>query len=268
MDLDSLSLGTYNYTLQLWDSNGEWSRDVVWVHVQDTTSPTINTPSDIYYDEGDTGYSITWLPSDPLPSSYVIYMEGSDIKSGTWNSSAESITVSVDGLTLGTYNYTIVVTDTTGQSTVDQVWVFVHDGTAPTIDHPADFDYNEGETGNTITWTPDDSHPKNFTIYKDGTIEDSGSWDGSAITIDVDGLSPGVYNYTIVVYDFGGNSVIDTVIVTVNEVVITPTTPTTPTTTPTGGIEIPPETMLLIIAGLGGAIVIIIIVVLLRRRGG
>ncbi|MFX1560362.1 MAG: hypothetical protein ACFFBL_07225, partial [Promethearchaeota archaeon] len=256
------------YTLQLWDSNGEWSRDVVWVYVQDTTSPTINTPADIYYDEGDTGYSIAWSPSDLLPSSYVIYMEGSILRSGAWNSSAESINVSVDGLAFGSYNYTIVVTDTTGHSAVDQVWVYVQDGTAPTTDHPADFDYDEDETGNAITWTPNDSHPKNFTIYKDGTIEDSGSWDGSAITIDVDGLSPGVYNYTIVVYDLGGNSVTDTVIVTVNEVITTPTTPTTPTTTPTGGVELPPEIMLLIVGGLGGVLVIIIIVALLRRRGG
>jgi hypothetical protein len=270
VDLDSLSLGSYNYTLQLWDSNGEWSSDIVWVYVQDTTSPTIDTPVDIYYNEDDTGYSITWSPSDLLPSSYVIYMEGSVLISGAWNSSAESITVSVDGLAFGAYNYTIVVTDTTGHSTLDQVWVYVQDGTAPTIDHPADFDYDEGETGNTIIWNPDDSHPKNFTIYKDGTVENSGSWDGSTITIDVDGLSPGVYNYTIVVYDLGGNSVTDTVVVTVNEVVITPTTPTTPTTTPTptGGVELPPEIMLLIIGGLGGAVVIIIIVALLRKRGG
>jgi hypothetical protein len=268
VDLDSLSLGSYNYTLQLWDQNGEWSSDVVWVHVQDTTPPTINTPTDIYYDEGDTGYSITWLPSDLFPSSYVIYKDGSVLKSGAWNSSAESITVSVDGLTFGTYNYTIDVTDTTDQSTIDQVWVYVQDGTAPTTDHPADFDYDEGETGNSITWTPNDLHPKNFTIYKNGAVEDSGSWDGSAITIDVDGLSPGVYNYTIVVYDLGGNSVIDTVIVTVNEVVITSTTPTTPTTTPTGGVELPPEIMLLIVGGIGGAAVIIIIMILLRRRGG
>ncbi|MFW9810233.1 MAG: CARDB domain-containing protein [Candidatus Thorarchaeota archaeon] len=268
VDLDGLSLGAHNYTLQLWDSNGEWSRDVVWVYVQDTTSPTINTPADIYYDEGDTGYSITWSPSDLLPSSYVVYMEGSVLKSGAWNSSAESILVSVDGLAYGAYNYTIVVTDTIGHSAVDQVWVNVQDGTTPTIDHPADFDYDEGETGNAITWTPDDLHPKNFTIYKDGTVEDSGSWDGSGITIDVDGLSPGVYNYTIMVFDLGENNVTDTVIVTVNEVVITTTTTTTPTTTPTGVVELPPEIMILIVGGLGGAVVIIIIVILLRRRGG
>jgi hypothetical protein len=267
VDLDGLSVGAHNYTLQLWDSNGEWSRDVVWVYVEDTTSPTINTPADIYYDEGDTGYFITWSPSDLLPSSYVIYKDESVLRSGAWNSSAESITVSVDGLTLGSYNYTIVVTDTTGHSAVDQVWVSVQDGTTPTIDHPDDLDYDEGETGNTIIWTPDDSHPKNFTIYKDSIVEDSGSWDGSAITISVDGLSPGVYNYIIVVYDLGGNSVTDTVIVTVNEVAITTTTPTTPTTTPTGGVELPPEMMLLIIGGLGGVAVIIIIVILLRRRG-
>ena len=267
IDLDALPLGSYNYTLQLWDINGEWSRDVVWVHVQDTTPPIINNPADIYYDEGDTGYSISWTPSDLLPSSYVIYMDGGVLRTGTWNSSAESIIVFVDGLVYGAYNYTIVVEDTQGHSTLDQVWVYVLDSIVPIIDHPADFDYDEGETGNTIIWTPTDSHPKNYTLYKDGVIEESGVWDGSAITIDVDGLSPGDYNYTIVVFDLGGNSVTDTVIVTVNEVEPT-TTPSTTPTTPTGGIELPPEIMILIVGGLGGVAVIVIIVFLVRKRGG
>jgi len=36
-----------------------------------------------------------------------------------------------------------------------------------------------------------------------------------SISIDIDGLSVGVYNYTIVVFDKPGNSIADTVIVTV-----------------------------------------------------
>ncbi|MFW9965839.1 MAG: hypothetical protein ACFFEA_01670 [Candidatus Thorarchaeota archaeon] len=109
----------------------------------------------------------------------------------------------------------------------------------------------------------------NYTIYKEGVIEDSSTWDGSAITIDVDGPSTGDYDYTIVVFDIGDNSVSDTVIVTVNEVETTTTT-TTPTTatTPTGVVEIPFGTMLLIVGGLGGVIAIVLILVLLRRRGG
>jgi hypothetical protein len=261
-------LGSYNYTVFLNDTSGQVSTHTIWVFIEDTTSPTINTPADIYYDEGDTGNSITWSPSDLLPSSYVVYMDEAVLKSGAWNSSSESIIVSVDGLAFGAYNYTIVVADSTGNTATDEMWVYVHDGTLPTIDHPADFDYDEGETGNTITWTPDDLHPLNFTIYKDGVVEDSGSWDGSAIMIDVDGLSSGDYNYTIVVFDLGDNSVTDTVIVTVNEFVTTTTTPTTPTTTPTGGVEIPPDTMLLIVGGLGGVIAIVLIVLFLRKRGG
>jgi len=45
---------------------------------------------------------------------------------------------------------------------------------------------------------------------------DSGNWDGSPISISVDGLNLGTYNYTIVIYDNSENWVTDTVYVYVN----------------------------------------------------
>ena len=59
-------------------------------------------------------------------------------------------------------------------------------------------------------------------------IVNSGGWNGSSVFIVVDWLIPGQYNYTLVVFDHGGNIASDTVIVTV-----TPTTTTSVTTTTT-----------------------------------
>lgn len=45
----------------------------------------------------------------------------------------------------------------------------------------------------------------------------NGVWNGSPITWNVDELSPGIYTYTCTVYDESGNSISDSVIVTVTE---------------------------------------------------
>jgi hypothetical protein len=85
----------------------------------------------------------------------------------------------------------------------------------PTIDHPADITYEENTTGHTITWNPSDNNPDSYTITRDDVAVESGPWDGSSITINVDDLSQGTYTFNCTVYGQDGNSANDTVIVTV-----------------------------------------------------
>ncbi len=246
INVDGLSLGTYNFTIYVSDVGGNTANDTVFVNVNDGTVPTIDSPPNVTYDEGDAGNSIVWNPSDTHPSSYEIYREDSLIASGLWNSSSETISVSVDGHQVGTYNYTIRVLDVEGSSASDTVFVFVQDGTLPVIDSPTDVNYIEGETGNSITWNPSDLYPISYEIFRDGMLVKSGSWNSSSetITITVDGLTPGAYNFSILVTDTGNNYVTDQVDVTVqastSSTTITTTTTTSTTTsqptenTPTG----------------------------------
>ncbi len=143
----------------------------------------------------------------------------------------DNITVEVDGLSVGIYNYTIVVYDISGNWVSDEVIVTVIDTTPPMIDHPDDVEYVVGTTGHSITWSPSDAHPSHHVVYRNGTEVASVSWDGSSILVNVDDLSVGVYNYTIVVYDTSGNWVSDIVIVTVLPETTTTTTTATATTT-------------------------------------
>ncbi|MFQ5978854.1 MAG: nitrous oxide reductase family maturation protein NosD [Candidatus Heimdallarchaeota archaeon] len=99
----------------------------------------------------------------------------------------------------------------------------------PSIDMPWDFAYEMGTVDHNITWQPSDNNPAGYRIYQNdspGTIID---WDGSTITIVVDGLGLGVYNFTLVVRDVAGNWASDTVWVTV----IDTTPPTVIITSPT-----------------------------------
>ncbi|MHA2300263.1 MAG: hypothetical protein ACXACD_04845 [Candidatus Thorarchaeota archaeon] len=217
--LGSLTLGAHTLTITVFDAANNNASDQVGVTVYDGTTPLIDSPANVTYDEGASGSTIIWDPTDFHPSSYVIYREGTLIKSGTWNSSAETISILVEGESLGEYNYTIEVTDVGSNSVADTVWVIVSDGTPPTIDSPSDINYNEGEAGSSITWDPSDIHPLNYTIYKDGVPIKSGAWNSSleTITITVEGLSLGIYDYTLEVFDIGGNPASDVVRVTVGD---------------------------------------------------
>ena len=180
-------------------------------------APIIDHPADISYDLGTTGHTITWTATDIDPDTYTITLDGTVVDSGNWISGS-SITINVDGLSLGENLYTIVVNDQAGKSATDVVKVTVIADGAPIIDHPADISYDLGTTGHTITWTATDIDPDTYIITLDGTNADSGTWiSGSPISINVDGLSLGDHLYTIVVSDQAGNVVTDIVEVTVTD---------------------------------------------------
>jgi len=215
-----------NDTLDVWTVSSQDSYIVI-----DSTEPTIDHPSDIVYEEGATGNSITWNPSDEFPESYQIFRNGVQIRTGLWNSSAESITISVDGLAIGLYNFALVVYDVDENSASDTVLVNVADLTPPLLDNPEDIIYEEGSIGYNITWNPTDAHPTSYVVLRNGSEIESGHWAGDSIIVFIDGLPSGNYNYTLVVIDVGSNRASDEVTVTVLAVTTTTTTETTTTTT-------------------------------------
>jgi hypothetical protein len=267
VSIDDLAAGDYNYTVNAFDVGGNKIADTVMVTVLDVTLPEIDAPIDVSYAEGSTGNSITWNPTDLHPNTYEILRNGTEIESDDWTGGA--ITISIDGLSLGTYNYTIKVEDEYENIVKDTVIVTVYDGTSPTIDSPSDIEYEEGDTGNSITWTPSDTHPATYQLYIDGTEIVSEVWEGGSITLSADGLTEGVYNFTLVVIDIGGNSASDTVIVTVSTTSTTPTTHTDTTTTTTTPTTLPDNTgviIVLVISGMGGATLIIILYVCKEKK--
>ena len=66
------------------------------------------------------------------PGTYEIFKDGVSVASGPWHSSAEEISIGVDGLTVGEYNYTIVFTDVSGNSASDEVLVTVSEESTST----------------------------------------------------------------------------------------------------------------------------------------
>lgn len=99
------------------------STDVV-VFAIDTNAPNLNSPNDLVYDEGDTGIFIDWEANDSIPSYYSIEKDSIEVQSGSWSSEIP-ISINIDGLFQGIYNYTIIIWDQAGHSNSDTVNVTV-----------------------------------------------------------------------------------------------------------------------------------------------
>lgn len=127
----------------------------------------------------------------------------------------------------------------------------------PTINHPADIEYTEGETGNTIGWIGNSELPFEYNIKMNDSAVTSGSWSGDAINFNVDGLTNGTYVYSITVFDRAGYSISDAV-----TVIVLPSV----TNTTTGGGGLPPNISLFIIIGAAGIIIVVIIVIMVKKK--
>ena len=131
-----LAVGDYGLEIRAYDpydNNASW---IIVVRVFDVTIPEINSPEDIQYYEGETGFLINWTPTDDNPVNYEITLDGEVVKSGLWNSSGEMISISVDGHTPGEYTYGLRVFDIGGHDWYDEVVVTVLSTTTTTTTTP------------------------------------------------------------------------------------------------------------------------------------
>lgn len=109
---DTLLLGTHTINLIVTNVNMSLQlQSSTTVTVFDTTAPTLSVSStSITYVYGTTGHTLSINATDYNPSSYIVYENGSKIASGLWTNNVD-ITISVDKLNVGTYNFTAVVFD-------------------------------------------------------------------------------------------------------------------------------------------------------------
>ncbi|NHJ48595.1 MAG: hypothetical protein FK733_12490 [Asgard group archaeon] len=216
LNVDGLSVGIYTYQIEFHDLHGNWFNDTVIVIVlDDETAPQLIEQLDIIYEFGDSGYEISWSAGDINPDIYNVYLDGDLIDTDTW-SNETTITVSLDGYDIGTYLFRIEFYDLFDNMAYDEVIVFIEDTTNPELVGPADITYEEKSTGNILNWNATDLNPDYYSLYINGTLNETGLWiNTESIIFNIDGLSQGIYNYTLVVYDTSGNYVSDTVIVTI-----------------------------------------------------
>jgi hypothetical protein len=125
ISVDGLDPGSHSYTLQIFNTFGYSLIDSVTVNVEDTTDPVLTHPESVEYTEGTPGNTIEWTMDDLYPSGYELHIDGDLLLSGDWNTTGESLTISVDGLPAGLYNFSLAAIDESGNSAIDYVTVTV-----------------------------------------------------------------------------------------------------------------------------------------------
>jgi plastocyanin len=245
------------------------------------TNPANNTDQEgllsITADADDAGAGVEYVTFNPDGASAI--NDYTAPYSQNWN---------LDDAALGSHFIDVTVRDNAGNEVTKRHYITVVDTIDPAIDSPDDIEIYEGDVGEFVTWDPTDGRPDHYVILEDGITVAGNDWNSTSETISysLDGLSVGEYNYTCIVWDAVGNSVSDSVIVTVSEVITTPTTTTEPTTTepttseptstdtgttdtttttggPTGGGDI--LTPLLLVAGIGVVGVLLVVFVVLPK---
>jgi parallel beta-helix repeat protein len=243
----------------------------------DIIKPILEGTEDIVCECGISRFiHIYWYIIEQHPSDYIILKNGDLDDSGEGYDSLIDYTTIVN-TSLGTlYNFTLIVYDTCGNNATDSVIITVVDTISPQLNLPKDIEYKFNTTENNIMWSVSDFNPHIYELYINGSLDETGSWEEPSIVIDIDGLSIGQYNYTLLVNDTSGNVAIDTVIVSVTEIVTmtttttitdttTTTTTTNETTTDTDG-TIPLDLIILWLAGIGGVCGIIALIMVIKRR--
>ncbi|MHA1865233.1 MAG: hypothetical protein ACTSVB_05725 [Candidatus Heimdallarchaeaceae archaeon] len=197
----------------------------------DHTKPTVFPLSDISLEFNTSGNKLQWFPSDvypgDYPDNYSVYRNDTLVQKGSWSSN-QYITVNLDGLERGNYNYSIVVQDEKGNKAQDEVYVSVVNETAPYIKQVADIEFFEGNTVSPIVWHVTDKNLSNYVIQKNEGTVDSNIWseysnesnwnpENPTISYAISGLEVGEYNITLIVEDIYRQKSVDTVIVKVKD---------------------------------------------------
>ncbi|MHA1115086.1 MAG: hypothetical protein ACTSPJ_02830 [Candidatus Heimdallarchaeaceae archaeon] len=197
----------------------------------DQTKPTIFPLNDVSLEFNTTENRLQWFVSDlypgDFPDNYSIYMNNTIVQKGKWESN-QYITVNLDDLENGSYNFSIVIQDVNGNKARDEVFVSVVNETAPYIRQVADIEFFEGSSVNPIVWHVTDKNLSSYVIQRNGGTVDSNTWSENTSESDwnpetptvsyaISGLEIGEHNITLVVEDIYGQQSVDTVIVTVKD---------------------------------------------------
>ncbi|RLI58186.1 MAG: hypothetical protein DRP09_00155 [Candidatus Thorarchaeota archaeon] len=209
----SFDIGEYNVRLVATDLSSNVAEDTITLKVYENVTPVLEGPDPVEFFFSETGYTLSWNVTDEYPDMYNVTDNGERYTNGSINPDAPTVTISLDGLSVGVHNFTIYVNDTSGNTASDWVLVTVNGDTIPpvVVYAPDDIYYPQGDRVPVKNWTITDDFKDYYTISVDGVVVVTEDWTDSIIEFDFSGLQVGVHNVTLTVYDLGGNSVSSTV---------------------------------------------------------
>ncbi|GAH43431.1 unnamed protein product, partial [marine sediment metagenome] len=212
--------GSYIYTVNFTDTSGNFATNDINFTVIDTSDPFITvSPFDSNVEDGYSGQSLSWTVLDFTPNTYTIELQGTGIvvTPTLWTSNTPIVYNIPGGFTIGSYIYTINITDDSGNFVTDTVNFTVEDNTNPVITNAAsDLVMEFGYSSQPVQWSATDLNPNTYTVELQGTgiVVGPTPWtSGVLITYYIpDNFTVGSYTYTVNFTDDYGNSVTDNVI--------------------------------------------------------
>ncbi|UCG03972.1 MAG: right-handed parallel beta-helix repeat-containing protein, partial [Candidatus Heimdallarchaeota archaeon] len=217
----ALTAGVHNFTCILYDWEGRQTKDSVLVvinpHVPDIIPPIITAPDPLEYVEGTVGNYLTWNASDDHPKVYEWFVNETKIGYYPWHGG--EFNISVDYISVGTWNITVTVFDLSGNnataSTVIIVIPIPPDETPPSVSSPAPLEIYENSV-RSIVWEVSDDYPYQYVIYRNSsTVVKQGYWTTGIIQYSLSNLTVNTWEFNLTVWDESGNWNSSTVIVVV-----------------------------------------------------
>ena len=202
------SIGYYEIELVAIDDNGNEASNITTLRLFENVTPVVNSSEDVEFYHGEIGYSIEWNVSDEFMDMYAIFRNETELENGTLDPTSPFVSISLDGLDIGTYVYKLRVNDTSGNVAYSNVTVEVkQDDIAPVITYtPQDVFYSRGDSEIIRNWTATDDFKSTYEITVDGVLVVQKVWNTENIEFDFSGLSDGNHTVVLTVYDKGGNS--------------------------------------------------------------
>jgi hypothetical protein len=198
LNIGSLAVGYHNATLVIKDEAGHSTTDTVNVSVQVFH---VNRTGPLFTETGSSDSTIIWSGVTSYPVSYELSANSTVLEQGPWDGS--DIQLDLNNLSIGRHNVFLEFTNATGTVNTDSFWVTVNPSANPEfINSPSDtaIDWNSTTT---MSWSVFDHSPTQWSLYRNGELNQSGSWNGGNHIIDL-------YNITMVLQDVASNVVSST----------------------------------------------------------
>ncbi len=212
--LDNWGIGYYNVSCVVSDNYGGINSSWALVTVNDVMD--ITRPDNITYNSGQTGYTLSWTGGLDLINNNMTFnvtQNGNPFDIGYWIPDLPIIE-NVEGLPVGTYNFSCTLYDGLGASNMSWAIVTVND--IPQMTVASDQTIYFGQMGYELNWTVNDGVYSylNYTIKINGSDVASGSWIPAVpITFSLDYLTTGVYSIICTVSDgYGGSNSSSTIV--------------------------------------------------------
>ena len=169
--IDGLTPDNYIFTIEIYDAGGTSSSDSVWVTVGNTNPVFSTTPDDLVVEIGEVSNNLSWIFSDMSTNNptYTITRNNVPISVDNPCVSGQAVEISVDGLDVGSYGFTIKINDGYGGTILDSVWVTITDNN-PVVSVPSppqSFSTTTGDNFVALSWTaPTDDGGTTITSYR------------------------------------------------------------------------------------------------------